>query len=169
MACALNWEPEDCALGHWCEPLKPLGVRREPASWRADCPHCGGDRLAFWVDSGSIRWKCHHPDCDRRLAHRELVRLIGACVPAFRSREPEAPPALIHPAQILAIVDAGMSRPLSIYLAFLELTGMSTTEALDYLKVRREHRPRIIAGRPYPIGCKTAGRRPSRSGTPRPS
>jgi uncharacterized protein YjiS (DUF1127 family) len=36
---------------------------------------------------------------------------------------------------------------MSMKLALLEMSGMSTPEALDYLGVRRENRSRVIAGR----------------------
>jgi hypothetical protein len=132
---------EDCAAVHWCERL---GGHRERAGWRAACPYpgCGAKRALEWgVPGRTIRWRswCHKHDKE---ALRPVLRArLGDCMSQRRvDRMP------VSHDDLIAVALSDMP-PMSMRLALLELAGLSTTEALDKLGVRRENRSRVITGR----------------------
>lgn len=142
MACGIGLpDAVDCAADHW-SPV--LGGRREPSGqWRANCPvpGCGvGRALEYDAPGKHVRWKsfCGHHDKDAVRPY--LAKLIGACMPSGRVREP------IDRDELIALVLADLP-PMTRQLRMLQLAGVGTQEALGMLGVRRENRSRVIAGK----------------------
>ena len=139
MTCSLH--PLDCATDHICRPasLRCTG----PGQWSGPCPVCHGPRkLSLAVKSGRLVWICHRkPPCSLTAIRDALAELVP-CI--SRSRQPKRP-AINHD-DLAALILSEMP-PVSLRLAVLEMTGMSTTAALEKLGVRRENRARVINGR----------------------
>lgn len=133
MPCVTGDKAEDCAIEHWCHPLRGF---REGKGWRAPCPLGHGDNrvLSFWIERQSIRWCCHHADCDRRSAHRALVKLVGGCVPGYRDRT--RPAADIEAATAL-LYDKSLP-PNALRLVVLRALGQTEKEIRDGLKLPRQ-------------------------------
>jgi hypothetical protein len=143
MACGLGLpDAEDCAADHWSPALG--GRRERNGQWRADCPvpGCGASRsLEYDAPGKHVRWRSFCGKHDRDKVKPYLAELLGPCMPTRRAgRHP------IDHDELIALALAGMP-PTSLRLAMLEMAGIGTSEALDKLGVRREHRARVIAGR----------------------
>lgn len=170
MACAFGEHAKDCAILHWCPKL---GGRAEASGWRAPCPLCGTKRaIEFGVHGSGIRWNSFCGEHSKDTLRPAMRELLGACMPG------KSAPAPIDREKLITLMLSSLP-PMSMRLAVLEMTGMGTTEALDRLGVRREHRSRVIAGRTggapkqvqtrrslpapkwvmpaHPNGCNTAG------------
>lgn len=143
MACGLGLpDAEDCAADHWSPALG--GRRERNGQWRADCPvpGCGALRsLEYDAPGKHVRWRSFCGKHDKDAVKPHLTALIGPCMPSRRAgRHP------IDHGELIALALAEMP-PTSLRLAMLEMAGLGTSEALDKLSVRREHRARVIAGR----------------------
>jgi len=164
----LGWDV--CADKDWPHKLKG---HWEPAGYRADCLRCSADRAIEWSvppqDARAIPWNVFC-GCGKD-AVRPLMRArLGPCMPGGRTGRQEIDPD--------AVVRLALAKipPVSLKLALLELTGITTSEALEMLGVRRENRSRVIKDRasismqnrrslpssvsmraPHPFRCKTAG------------
>lgn len=131
----------------WC-PVLQHG-HREPAGWRFACPCCGSGRVLSVQAKGRYpRWNNHCP-CDRAEVRARLADL-GL---VSRRYAPRRPVADRDELAALALADLP---PQSLKLALLELSGMTTTEALDKLGIRRSNRARVVSA--LRNGDKTAGR-----------
>jgi hypothetical protein len=143
MACGLGLDAEDCAADHWSRPLKG---RREPSGqWRADCPvdgcRTGRRGLEYDAPGKHVRWKSFCGEHDKDAVRPFLVALIGPCMPSGGSQRL---PIRHDELTDLALADLP---PMTRQLRMLQLAGMGTQEALDKLRVRRENRSRVIAGK----------------------
>lgn len=133
MPCVTGDKAADCAIEHWCPPLH---AHREGKGWRSPCPLGHGDDriLSFWTEGRSVRWACHHAGCDRRAAHRALVKLVGSCVPGFRDRSRPAPD--VETATAL-LYDKSIP-PNALRLAALRALGQSEKEIREGLRLPRQ-------------------------------
>ena len=145
MACGIESDMDAmaCALAHWCPALRSLNSHREPSGqWRADCPvpACGSRRsLEFDAPGKHVRWKSFCSLHDKEAVRPYLQKLVGICMPSGARRESIRHDDLIE----LALSDLP---PMTMRLEMLRMAGLSTSEALDRMGVRREHRSRVIAG-----------------------
>lgn len=133
MRCGL--EATDCIIEHWCPPL---GLRAESTNhWRGPCPVCGRRRsLSVQVKNRRAVWNLLICGCDRRTVRKALPDCA-----ARRSPRP-----VIDAEQLRELALAKMP-PMSLRLALLEMSGMSTPDALDALGIRRENRSRVSSKR----------------------
>lgn len=144
MTCGLDFPAEECVLVHWSEALKNLGAHREPSGqWRANCPVPGCDvrrALEYRPRGRNIQWSsfCGHHDMDAMRPY--VAKLVGPCMPGGKAGR-----APIEHGELIALALGDMP-PMTMKLAMLQLSGLSTPEALDRLGVRRENRSRVIAG-----------------------
>lgn len=142
MACGLGLpDAEDCAADHWSPALD--GRRERGGQWRADCPvpGCGAERsLEYDAPGKHVRWRSFCGEHDKDAVRPHLAKLIGACMPGGRRREP------IDHDELIGLVLADLP-PMTKYLRVLQMAGVGTVEALDKLGVRRDHRARVIGGR----------------------
>lgn len=142
MACGLGLpDAEDCAADHWSLALD--GRRERNGQWRANCPVPGCDSarsLEYDAPGKHVRWKSFCGDHDKDAVRPYLARLIGPCMPGGRRRETIEHDELIE----LLLSDVP---PMTMKLMGLRMAGLGTAEALDKLGVRRENRPRVIAGK----------------------
>ena len=92
------------------------------------------------IENGRIKSTCHAGTCSQEAIKAELAKLFPGCA----GRRPRRP--AINADDLAALALAEMP-PVSLRLAVLEMTGMSTTAALEKLGVRRENRARVINGR----------------------
>ncbi len=107
----------------------------------------------------SIWWNSFCPRHDKAALRPVLKQKLGDCMPSRASRR-----APVDHDDLIALFLSGMP-PQSMKLAGLEMAGMSTSEALDKLGIRREHRSRVIADRTR-FGAKPqVGSHDSRTGT----
>lgn len=139
MPCGFGEDAESCAAKHWSPPLDG---RREPSGqWRADCPvpGCKTGRRALQYDAPgkSVRWKSFCGEHDKEAARPHLAKLVGECMPGGGGRAP------IRHDELIALTLAGLP-PQSLRLGLLELSGMSTSEALAALGIGPTHKRRVI-------------------------
>jgi hypothetical protein len=143
MACGLGLpDAEDCAADHWSPALD--GRRERNGQWRAPCPVPGCKSLRsleYDAPGKHVRWRSFCKYHDREAVRPYLLKHIGPCMPSRRTGR-----APISSDEVIALALTEMP-PTSLRLAMLEMAGTGTSEALDMLGVRREHRARVIAGR----------------------
>jgi len=147
MACTLL--AEDCAADH-AAPEFGLRCTRKGRQWSGPCALCHGGRcLSLTIKGGRKLWHCNRkatpgrPACDQGELMAALSARLPSCITTART---PARRTLIPGEQLADLAHSGMP-PMSLKLALLELSGMSTTAALDDLGVRRENRSRVITGR----------------------
>jgi hypothetical protein len=144
---------EDCAINCWCDALAALNAHRERnGQWRADCPvpGCGAERsLEYDAPGRHVRWKSFCGDHDKDAIRPYLAKLIGPCMPSGLRRE------RIEHEELIVLALSGLP-PLALKTQMLVYAGLSTTEALDRLRVDRTTRYRIRQQLSQ-FGDKTAG------------
>ena len=139
MPCGSGLLAEDCSAEHWAPKVD--GRRESGGQWRAPCPVCQSKRgLQFDVPGKAVRWRLWCA-CEKDDVRPVLLERIGQCAGGVR----KSGLAIKHD-DLAALALSGMPA-MSLRLALLELSGMSTPDALDKLGVRREHRSRVITGR----------------------
>lgn len=150
MACGLH--PQDCLTDHVLPSVAEARQGSRAGQYRGLCPVCSRATLSMSVGkSARIVWTCH-AGCTQPAVREGLIsagvseRCLPRMVAQEGSRAGQRQPARIDPAAITELALSAMP-PMSLKLALLELAGMSTSEALDKLGVRREHRARVMNGR----------------------
>lgn len=142
MACGLGLpDAVDCAADHWSPALN--GRRERNGQWRATCPvpGCGALRaLEYDAPGKHVRWKSFCGEHDKEAIRPHLAKLVGACMPGGKRREP------VRHDELVELALAGLP-PMTMRLEMLRLAGVSAAEALDMLGVRPDHRARVIGGR----------------------
>ena len=143
MACRIRLDAEECAARHWCEEFG--GERKPNGQWRADCPYpgCGADRALQWDAPGkNVRWKSWCGEHDREMLRPVIAARLNGCL---SRRQSDRPPPVEHD-DLIELALSGWP-PMTVKMMMLRLAGLGTQEALDKLGVRRENRPRVIAGK----------------------
>ena len=147
MSCSLL--AEDCAADH-AAPEFGLRCTRKGRQWSGPCLLCHGERcLSLTIKGGRKLWHCNRKATPGRAAcdQGELMAALSARRPdCITTPSTSARRTLIPGEQLADLALSGM-QPMSLKLALLELSGMSTTAALDKLGIRRENRARVITGR----------------------
>jgi hypothetical protein len=83
-----------------------------------------------------VRWRTFCGHHDKEAVRPHLALIIGPCMPGGARREP------VRHADLEALALSGLP-PLALKAQLLIFAGMSTTEALDLLKIDRTTRYRI--------------------------
>lgn len=131
MACPFGEPAKDCAILHWCDALDG---RPEGTGWRAPCPLCGTKRaIEFDVHGKSVRWNSFCGEHSKEALRFTMRELLGGCLPGKSE---------VVPADLAALALSGLP-PMAVKVRLLEMSGLSTTAALDKLGVDRTSRYRI--------------------------
>lgn len=134
-------DAEECAIAHWSPALLALNSHRERnGQWRADCPvpGCGAERsLEYDAPGKNVRWRSFCGRHDKDAVRPHLEKLVGACMPRGRQREP------VRHEELIELALAGLP-PQSLRLGLLEMAGMGTSEALERLGIGPTHKRRVI-------------------------
>lgn len=141
MTCPAALGGDYCAIEHWCKRIPH--AHREGAGWRADCLICAAERAIEWDAPGkSVRWRLWCA-CPKDAVRKALAAILPAgCLPGRSTRRDP----IDHDVLTALALDISLP-PMTLRLRLLEMTGMSTTSALDKLGVRPDHRRRVIDGR----------------------
>lgn len=136
-------DPEDCAISHWSPAVDG---RRGGSGWRAPCPvkGCPADDprlLQYEVYGKGVRFRHFCPHHNREAVKAALHALLGPCGPGRNGKQQALKPDDLAEVALSAITSA-----MSLKLVLLEMSGLSTSDALTKLGIRRENRPRVIAG-----------------------
>ena len=109
------------------------------------CRHAAGS-LRVTAKGRTLLRYCHRCEASQEALTAALSAMLPCFWPAGArpSRQRKQPQIEQGDLSALALADVP---PMSLRLYLLELDGMSTTEALDKLGVRRENRARVIKGR----------------------
>jgi hypothetical protein len=153
-----GYDLESCAAVHRAQklglhPTETVAGRNgipRPVQWGGGrCLVCKrANKLSQAIKGGRIDYYCHA--CrDKTAAWQAQIRveiavILPDCITPARQRAPKR--TLVDAEDLRALMLSGIP-PMSMKLAGLEMAGMGTSEALDELKVRRENRHRVIAGR----------------------
>ena len=134
-------------LGGRCTQSRKIGSRIIPYEWACTCPACSTPgKLTLTAKGRNLLRFCQKCNASQAALTTALAERLPGCfypdglVPSQR-RAPR-----IEAGDVIELALADMP-PQSKMLAFLELAGLSTPDALDKLGVRRENRPRVIAAR----------------------
>ena len=141
----------ECAIRHvvpelrgYCTKTRKTGSRDTPYEWACTCPLCHGDgKLTVTAKGRTILLFCQKCRGSQGKLTAEMAARLPAC---FRLPGQPRGGSRIDPADLAALALAEMP-PVSLRLALLEMSGLSTPDALDKLGVRRENRSRVINGR----------------------
>lgn len=116
-------------------------------------PGCKAKRaLEYDAPGKHVRWRTFCGEHDKDAVRPYLVKLVGSCMPSGRRREP------IDHDDLMALALADIP-PKTKELRMLQMAGVGTSEALDMLGVRREHRTRVIAGKTGGVPKRVQSRR----------
>lgn len=148
--------PRQCLAQHAGPRIAGWRLPRPHVQGTGECPVCGrGFSMGLGTKGARLVAYCHAGcDPDEIRAALEAAGMWSGCMPRFRA-EPGSDRVPGRPSRARPVIEAddlaelalsGMP-PASLRLALLELSGMTTSQALDKLGIRREHRARTIAGR----------------------
>ena len=141
----------DCALKHVVPALGGTCTKTRkgvPCEWACRCPVChAAGKLTLTAQGRNLLRYCHR--CNA--AQETLTAALSAILPCFwppGARPPRQPKPTAQSvlAEVQELALSGLP-PMSMKLSMLEMCGMSTSEALEKLGVRRDHYARVIAGR----------------------
>ena len=128
-------------LGGHCTKTRKVGGRDIPWEWACNCPLCSGaGKLTVTAKGRTMLLHCQKCKATQVRLMAKMADLLPAC---FRAPGQSRGGSRIDPAELAAMALAEMP-PVSLRLALLEMSGMSTPDALDKLGVRRENRSRVI-------------------------
>lgn len=148
--------PRECLAFHAGPRIAGWRLPSPGVQGTGECPACSrGFSIGLGTKGARLVAYCHAGcQADEIRAELEAAGLWSGCMPSFRAEpgseraagRPSRARAVIEPDELAALALAGLP-PASLRLALLELSGMTTGDALDKLGIRREHRSRTIAGR----------------------
>jgi len=131
-------------LGGHCTKSRTVGGRSIPYEWACTCALCdGAGKLTVTPKGRTMLLHCQKCKASQDKLMARMAELLPAC---FRAPGQARMTHRVDPADLAALALTEMP-PVSLRLALLEMSGMSTPDALDKLGVRRENRSRVINGR----------------------